>query len=146
MTFQILVPLDDSPQSMAAVNHAVAHYPGADITILTVIEYTEKKTSLTRGGRGRDEGWYAAEREAAEALLDEATDIAADHDGDVSTVVKDGSPSSEILDYVTDYNIDIVVMGFRKRSPTGKALFGSTAQDVLLSVECPVVTVPNPES
>ena len=86
------------------------------------------------------------DRDVVRILLDEATDITADHDGDVSTVVKDGSPSSEILDYVTDYNIDIVVMGFRKRSPTGKALFGSTAQDVLLSVDCPVVTVPNPES
>ena len=145
MTYQVLVPLDDSPQAMAAVDHAVTHYPDADITILTVIEYTEKKTSLRRGGRGRDEGWYAAEQEAAEALLDEATDIAADHGVEVSTRVEDGSPSSEILDYVADHDVDVVVMGFRKRSPTGKALFGSTAQDVLLSVECPVVTVPEPQ-
>lgn len=146
MTLQILVPLDDSPQAMTAVEHAVTHYPGTDITILTVIEYTEKKTSLARGGRGREEGWYADEREAAEELLDKAADIAADHDGDINTVIENGTPSSEILDYMTDHDVDIVVMGYRKRSPTGKALFGSTAQDVLLSVECPVVTVPNPES
>jgi len=142
MTHQVLVPIDDSEQAMAAVEHAVTHYADADITLLSVIEYTEKKTSLKRGGRGRDEGWYAAEREAAEELLDEATDVAADHDVEVSIAIEDGSPSSEILDYVDDHGIDVIVMGFRKRSPTGKALFGSTAQDVLLSTDCPVVTVP----
>lgn len=146
MTLQALVPLDDSPQAMAAVEHAVEHYPNADLTVLTVIEYTEKNTSLTRGGRGRDEGWYATEREAAEELLAEASDIAAAHGVDVTTVIEDGSPSAEILDHVADHDVDLVVMGFRKRSPTGKALFGSTAQDVLLSVDCPVVTVPDPEN
>ncbi|WP_136716969.1 universal stress protein [Halorientalis salina] len=142
MTHQILVAVDDSPQAMAAVEHAVTHYADADITLLSVIEYTEKKTSLKRGGRGRDEGWYAAEREAAEELLDDASDLAADHDVEVGTAIEDGSPSTEILDYVDDHDIDVLVMGFRKRSPTGKALFGSTAQDVLLSTDCPVVTVP----
>jgi nucleotide-binding universal stress UspA family protein len=144
MTLQILVPVDDSPQAMAAVEHAVTHYADADITLLTVIEYTEKKTSLVRGGRGREEGWYAAEREAARALLDEATDLATEHGVEVDTVVEDGSPSAKILEAVDELDTDIVVMGFRKRSPTGKALFGSTAQDVLLSVACPVVTVPAP--
>ena len=144
MTLQILVPVDDSPQAMAAVEHAVTHYVDADITLLTVIEYTEKKTSLVRGGRGREEGWYAAEREAARALLDEATDLATEHGVEVDTVVEDGSPSAKILEAVDELDTDIVVMGFRKRSPTGKALFGSTAQDVLLSVACPVVTVPAP--
>jgi len=142
MTYQILVAVDDSPQAMAAVEHAITHYPDGDITLLSVIEYTEKKTSLKRGGRGRDEGWYAAEREAAEDLLDEAADLAADHDVEVSTAIEDGSPSTAILEFVDDHDIDIIVMGFRKRSPTGKALFGSTAQDVLLSTDCPVVTVP----
>ncbi|MUV85575.1 universal stress protein [Natronomonas sp. CBA1123] len=144
MTLQILVPVDDSPQAMAAVEHAVTHYADADITLLTVIEYTEKKTSLVRGGRGREEGWYAAEREAARSLLDEATDLATEHGVEVDTVVEDGSPSAKILEAVDELDTDIVVMGFRKRSPTGKALFGSTAQDVLLSVACPVVTVPAP--
>ena len=35
----------------------------------------------------------------------------------------------------------LVVIGLRRRTPTGKALFGSDAQQILLDARCPVLAV-----
>ena len=35
----------------------------------------------------------------------------------------------------------LVVIGLRRRTPTGKLLFGSNAQQILLDVRCPVLAV-----
>lgn len=46
-----------------------------------------------------------------------------------------------ILRYVDDVDARYLVVGGRKRSPTGKAIFGSVTQSVLLEAELPVLTV-----
>ncbi|NGM69612.1 universal stress protein [Natronolimnobius sp. AArcel1] len=52
-----------------------------------------------------------------------------------------GEHGSTIVDLASEADTDRVVVGGRKRSPTGKAVFGSTAQEVLLSSPCPVTFV-----
>lgn len=52
-----------------------------------------------------------------------------------------GDPAEEIVSMANDLDPRFLVLGGRRRSPVGKALFGSITQDVLLDVDCPVVTV-----
>ncbi|QLG28789.1 universal stress protein [Halorarum halophilum] len=52
-----------------------------------------------------------------------------------------GEPVEEILAEADRRHARYLVIGGRKRSPTGKALFGSSTQSILLSADQPVVTV-----
>jgi nucleotide-binding universal stress UspA family protein len=51
------------------------------------------------------------------------------------------SPIEEIQDMVDSLPVSLVIIGLRKRSPVGKLLLGSVAQDILLTVSCPVMAV-----
>ncbi|GGN88734.1 MULTISPECIES: universal stress protein [Haloarcula] len=52
-----------------------------------------------------------------------------------------GNHGQQIVDLAEEVSADLVVVGGRKRSPTGKAVFGSTAQEVMLNAPCPVTFV-----
>ncbi len=51
------------------------------------------------------------------------------------------SASEAILNAATETSADLIVIGIRRRSPVGKLFAGSTAQEVLLDADCPVLAV-----
>ena len=55
-----------------------------------------------------------------------------------------GNPTDELLAAARDVGADAICVSGRKRRPSGKAVFGSVTQDVILSAEVPVLTVPAP--
>ncbi|WP_435127444.1 universal stress protein [Halobaculum sp. D14] len=72
-------------------------------------------------------------RRASRALDDAGVDY------EVSGVV--GSAGEAISGLAERVGADRVIVGGRKRSPTGKAVFGSAAQRIMLSSPCPVTFV-----
>lgn len=63
---------------------------------------------------------------------------------EVRAVDSDGSAATELIDLSYEDTTDLLVIGLRRRSPTGKFVLGSTSQQVLLAAGCPVTAVKAP--
>ena len=50
-----------------------------------------------------------------------------------------GDPADQLLDAASAVDADLIVVAGRKRSPAGKALFGSVTQTVILNADRPVM-------
>jgi len=57
-----------------------------------------------------------------------------------------GDPTDELLAAADDIDADAICVSGRKRRPTGKAVFGSVTQDVILGADRPIFAVPAPRS
>jgi nucleotide-binding universal stress UspA family protein len=55
--------------------------------------------------------------------------------------VRGRTATEEIEELAENLPASLLVIGLRRRSPVGKLVLGSVAQDLLMSVECPVLTV-----
>lgn len=60
---------------------------------------------------------------------------------EVKRFARGGSPAEDLLQTAHDDDIDLLVIGVRRRSPVGKLLLGSNAQDIILRADCPVLAV-----
>jgi len=88
------------------------------------------------GGNRTSDNEVLAGRDALEVFEESSVPI------DTHQLVRGNSPQEDIMAFAAEHDVDEIVVGIRKRSPTGKLVFGSTAQDLLLSSELPVVCVP----
>nr|WP_256421809.1 universal stress protein [Halobellus rarus] len=59
----------------------------------------------------------------------------------VVTEIVDGNPHEEILDYVSEYGIDMVIMGTHGRTGLDRVVIGSVAERVVRQSPVPVLTV-----
>jgi nucleotide-binding universal stress UspA family protein len=55
------------------------------------------------------------------------------------------SPSEDLVAFAEEVNAELLVIGIRRRSPVGKLVLGSNAQDILLRAECAVLAVKAPQ-
>ena len=130
----VLVPIDGSPLSHRALRHAIEKFPDAEIIAYHVVNiyepgYDIDDTSVHELLRGSGE-WDEIEREAAEHLLSEATEIAGEQDREIDTDSDIGDPQHLIPEYAREKDVDHIVMGVHGRPEEDRSLVGRVAEIV----------------
>jgi len=73
-------------------------------------------------------------------------EIAADEPGlKFESHLLGGDPADEIVEYVKDKQVDLVVVGTHGRTGMSRLLMGSVAQALMRNAPCPVLTVKSTE-
>jgi nucleotide-binding universal stress UspA family protein len=141
---RILVPTDGSPASRAAVALAIALAKEHESEVLfcyaidlgTIVAQTTTPYTVTDPTPMID-----AANEGAEAILGEASLLAAAAQLRSAVVKFDGRPIPEILRYAAEQNADAIVMGTQGKRGIARFFLGSTAEGVLRGANVPVFVV-----
>lgn len=59
----------------------------------------------------------------------------------IKEYARGNTPAEDLLRAADDVDADLIVIGLRKRSPVGKLVMGSNAQEILLNADCPVLAI-----
>lgn len=138
----IVAAIDDDSGASRVVEEASALADAFDEALHVVhvgdqYESTERirRSAQTRPGEAVDTG---GPKQDAEATAERLASAVTERFTGVGLV---GYPADEILAYAEANDARYVVIGGRRRSPVGKAVFGSVVQEVVLGTDRPVVSV-----
>ena len=138
----ILVPIDFSVYSESAAKMGVfiSKKSGAQLHLMHVANAPSDWNSLTVAAQ-QEYPEIEGRMVEAEIKLDKfATD--AMFDGiQVQTYVYAGAPYDQILQFIEAYKMDLVIMGAHGAGETFGMFIGSTAQRVIRTATCPVLSV-----
>ena len=130
--------MDGSEMAEHALEYALDAFPGAEITVLTVVgepsAFWAEATALAL----EDDLQQAAE-ERAEPVGARAREIAADHGAEITTAVEVGHPARAILDRAPEF--EAVVVGSHGGSVADRLVVGNVAETVFRRSPVPVTVV-----
>lgn len=144
--YHVLAPVDVEEGRVSSQIESILglHDAGAEVKVDALYVYDEIDAPADEAG-----GLYIDEiNENIEDLqgLPETTDLIRGklEDAGIETTVHDvvGDPAAAILELAEEFDVDAIVLGTRRRSRVGKALFGSVTQEVIKDSDRPVIATP----
>lgn len=140
---KILIPCDFSEQAVNAFRLAIdiAHISGAELHVLHVIELPIMHDDVLTPMPTFDETLLKELTERAEEKFSELKKQFAKEHLFMKTKIEFGPIVPLILDYLTDNQITLIVMGTKGASGLQEVLVGSNAEKVVRNALCPVISV-----
>jgi nucleotide-binding universal stress UspA family protein len=128
---KIVVGYLDSPEGEAALARAIEEARLRDAELIVVHSMRGgTRDEINQTLRYREQLEEVQRRLEAEGIRFQVRELVLGH-----------SPSEDLLAFCEGEGADLIVIGIRRRSPVGKLVLGSNAQDILLRSECPVLAV-----
>lgn len=132
--YRILMPVDQSVDRAVSQATFVASLPEAADTVETIVLFVFHE----EGDDLPDELKQFKSAERIESVR-RAREYLEERSVTVRVLDSSGDTVTDILETAEQFDVDSIVVGGRKRSAVGKALFGSVTQSVVLETERPVV-------
>lgn len=130
----VVVGFIDNPEGRQALDLAIEEAERRQKRLIVV--------HSMRGGSRTKEDEYISYREALGELDQELTERGVEHE--IHEYVRDQTPAQDLMEAVDEFDADVLVIGYKRRTATGKALLGSHAQEVLMNAKVPVLAVMAP--
>lgn len=140
MTIIAAVEADPGTHRVVEKANELATTFGEELHVVHVTNQYESTEQVRRSSQANPGETVDTDISKRAAKAD-AEEIASESAEEFTAVGLVGYPGQEILSYADDAEARFIVIGGRRRSPVGKALFGSVAQEVILGADRPVVSV-----
>lgn len=137
----VVIATDGSESAERAVRLALdfADRFGATVHALSVVDTGEIDASPEQARDDLEDAFETAADSALSFVEKRCGETVPDRD--VTTAVREGDPASEVIDYATEHDADVIAMGTRGRHGEHAFLLGSVAEAVVRRSPVPVLTV-----
>jgi nucleotide-binding universal stress UspA family protein len=125
--YEIIVGVDSNEARGRAVAEEIVEMP---------LDWTQVRVTLLHAFEKRPDRDVTARRVVS---VRRAGQVLEELGIETDYVDSESEPARSILETATDRDADLIVVAGRKRTPAGKALFGSVTQSIILDSDVPVL-------
>lgn len=126
---KIMVGYIDTPEGRAALDRAVEEARLRSARLVVV--------HSMRGDEDARE--FITSRKQLAQLEERLATAGIDHE--IRQLARGVPAGEDLVEFAEAEKIDLIVIGVRRRSPVGKLVLGSNAQEVILNADCAVLAV-----
>jgi len=124
--YRVLLGIDTNERRARAQAEAVAALPAAEDAVEALVMHVFQENP---------EGASVSQVGAVRRVVELFEDAGIDHE----LLEESGDPAAELIEAARRHEVDAICVAGRKRTPAGKAIFGSTTQSVILETDRPVL-------